>query len=83
MGRRDYTTARSHPIQNTEQRCTSPEYLPQKYLPGYISDQSQISTTCFQLNEWCKTIISEVKTLILHPFIEPKASGRYLRPVDI
>ena len=31
-------------------RCGSPEIL--KYLPGYISDRSQISTTCFQLNEW-------------------------------
>ena len=31
----------------------------------------------------CKTIIFEVKTLILHPFIEPKASGRYFRPVDV
>ena len=28
-----------------------------------------------------KTIIVEVKTLILHLFIEPKATGRYLTPV--
>ena len=26
--------------------------LPQKDLPGFISNRSQISTTCFQLNEW-------------------------------
>ena len=32
--------------------CTSQKYLPQKYLPGDILDQSQTPTTCFQLNEW-------------------------------
>ena len=33
---------------------------------------------------WCKkTIIFQVKTLILHPFIKLEASGRYFRLVDI
>ena len=30
-----------------------------------------------------QTIMFEVKTLILHPFIQLKASGRYLILVDI
>ena len=33
-------------------KMTGSVLLPQKYPLGYISDQSQISTTCFQLNEW-------------------------------
>ena len=31
---------------------------------------------------WCKIIVFEVETLILHPFIEPKASSRH-KTIDI
>ena len=39
--------------------------LPQKYQPGYISDRSQISTSCFQLNEWVQNLFTS-NIMILH-----------------